>query len=51
MFSRREAAETQKHRNRELGLQIGGAKLWRSAVGVVSINPNDISTVSMMKRE
>ena len=40
-----------KHRNRDLELQIGGGKLRQSAAGVVSISPNDISTVSMMKRE
>ena len=41
----------QKHRNRDLELQIGGGKLRRGAAGVVSIFPNDFSTVSMMKRE
>ena len=50
-FSGRSAAETQKHRNRDLELQIGGGKLRRGAAGVVSIFSNDFSTVSMMKRE
>ena len=43
--------KTQKHRNRDLELQIGEGKLRQSAAGVVSISPNDISTVSMIKRE
>jgi len=50
-FSGRSAAETQKHRNRDLELQIGGGKLRRGAAGVVTIFSNDFSTVSMMKRE
>ena len=49
--SERSAAETQKHRNRDLELQIGGGKLRRGAAGVVSIFSNDFSTISMMKRE
>ena len=48
--SERRAAETQKPRNRDLELQIGGGKLRRGAAGVVSIFSNDFSTVSMMKR-
>ncbi len=51
MFSGRSAAETQKPRNRDLELQIGGGKLRRGAAGVVSIFSNDFSTVSMMKGE
>ena len=50
-FPEGSAAETHKHRNRDLELQIGGGKLRRGAAGVVFISPNDISTVSMMKRE
>ena len=50
-FSGRSAAETQKHRNRDLELQIGGGKLRRGTAGVVSIFSNDFSTVSMTKRE
>ena len=50
-FSGRSAAETQKPRNRDLELQIGGGKLRRGAAGVVSIFSNDFSTVSMMKGE
>ena len=49
--SERRAAETQKPRNRDLELQIGGEKLRRGAAGVVSIFSNEFSTVSMMKRE
>ena len=49
--SERSAAETQKPRNRDLELQIGGGKLQRGAAGMVSIFSNDFSTVSMMKRE
>ena len=45
------AAETQKPRNKDLELQIGGGKLRRGAAGVVSTFSNDFSTVSMMKRE
>jgi hypothetical protein len=45
------AAETQKPRNRDLELQIGGEKLRRGAAGEVSTFSNDFSTVSMMKRE
>ena len=51
MFSGRSAAETQKHQNRDLELQIGGGKLRWVVAGVVSIFSNDFSTVSMMKRE
>ena len=50
-FSGRSAAQTQKHRNGDQELQIGGGKLRRGAAGVVSIFSNDFSTVSMMKRE
>ena len=45
------AAETQKPRNRDLELQIGGGKLRRGAAGVVSIFFNNFSTVSMMKKD
>ena len=51
MFSGRSAAQTQKHRNGDQELQIGGGKLRRGAAGVVSIFSNDFSTVYMMKRE
>ena len=50
-FPEGSAIETQKHQNRDLELQIGGGKLRRGAAGVVSISPDDISTISMMKRE
>ena len=50
-FPEERVAETQKPQNRDLELQIGGVKLRRGAAGVVSISPNNISTVSMMKRE
>ena len=36
-FSRTSAAETQKHRKRDLELQIGGGKLRRGAAGVVHL--------------
>ena len=49
-LSEESAAETQKPRNRDLELQIGGGKLRRGAAGVVSIFSNDFSTISMMKR-
>ena len=49
--SERSAAETQKHRNRDQELQIGGGKLRRGAAGEVSTSSNDISIDSMMKRE
>ena len=50
-FSGTSAAETQKHRNGDQELQIGGGKLRRGATGVVCIFSIDFSTVSMMKRE
>jgi len=43
--------KTQKHRNGDQELQIGGGKLRRGAAGVVSTFSIDFSTVSMMKRE
>ena len=50
-FAKGSTAETQKPRNRDLELQIGGGKLQRGVAGVVSIFSNDFSTVSMMKGE
>ena len=38
-FPEGSATETQKHRNRDLELQIRGGKLRRDAAGVVSITP------------
>jgi hypothetical protein len=50
-FAKGSAAETQKPRNRDLELKIGGGKLRRGAAGVVSFPSNNISTDTMMKRE
>ena len=50
-FSRGEHCRNTETTKQRLGLQIEGGKLRRGAVGVVSISPDDISTVSMMKRE
>ena len=45
------AAETQNHETEDLELQIGGGKLRRGAVGVVSIFSNISTIVTMMKGE
>jgi hypothetical protein len=50
-LTERSAAETPKHRNRDLEFQIGGGKLRRGTAGVISYPSNVISIDISMKRE